>query len=130
MKREAFGGPLINQAVVRHRLAKAGAELETIWSWIEAFVYQMCHMEKEVADSRLGGLTALAKAKSGMVLNECCQCAQLLFGGNGFTESGQGELVAKMMREVAGARIPVSPRCDAKLSSPDADPMNRVVARM
>lgn len=35
MKREAFGSPLINQAVVRHRLAKAGAELETLWAWIE-----------------------------------------------------------------------------------------------
>lgn len=35
MQREAFGGPLINQAVVRHRLAKAGAELETLWSWVE-----------------------------------------------------------------------------------------------
>ena len=110
MKREAFGGPLINQPVVRHRLAKAGAELETCWSWIESFVYQMSHLSKEAADERLGGLTALAKAKSAMVLNECAQCAQLLFGGNGFTESGQGELVAKIAREVAGARIPVSPR--------------------
>ena len=35
MRREAFGSPLIDQAVVRHRLAKAGAELETLWAWIE-----------------------------------------------------------------------------------------------
>ena len=35
MKREAFGNPLINQAVVRHRLATAGAELETPWAWVE-----------------------------------------------------------------------------------------------
>ena len=108
MKREAFGGPLIGQPVVRHRLAKAGAELETCWSWVESFVYQMCYMDKNVADTKMGGLTALAKAKSAMVLNECAQCAQLLFGGNGFTETGQGELVAKIAREVAGARIPVS----------------------
>lgn len=98
----------MNQAVVRNRLARAGAEVETCWSWVESFVYQMCHMEKEAADVKLGGLTALAKAKSGMVINECAQCAQLLFGGNGFTETGQGELVAKIAREVAGSRIPVS----------------------
>ena len=73
-------------------------------------MYQMCHMPKQVADEKLGGLTALCKAKAGMVLNECAQSAQLLFGGNGFTESGQGELVAKIMREVGGARIPVSTR--------------------
>lgn len=108
MKREAFGAPLINQPVVRHRLAKAGAELETCWAWVESFVYQLCHMPKAEADSKLGGLTALCKAKAGMVLNECAQCAQLLFGGAGYTQSGQGELVEKIAREVAGSRIPVS----------------------
>jgi acyl-CoA dehydrogenase len=53
-------------------------------------------MSKEEGDRQLGGLTALAKAKSAMVLNECAQCAVLLFGGNGFTQTGQGELVEGM----------------------------------
>lgn len=65
-------------------------------------------MPKAEADSKLGGLTALCKAKAGMVLNECAQCAQLLFGGAGYTQSGQGELVEKIAREIAGSRIPVS----------------------
>lgn len=108
MKRQAFGKPLIEQPVVRHRLAKAIAELETQWSWVESFVYQMVHLKKDIADEKIGGLTALAKAKSAMVLNECAQCAQLLFGGNGYTKGGQGDLVEKVSREVAGARIPVS----------------------
>ncbi|KAF2217315.1 hypothetical protein CERZMDRAFT_109065 [Cercospora zeae-maydis SCOH1-5] len=106
MKREAFGNPLINQAVVRHRLAKAGAELETLWAWVESFAYQMCHFKKEEADVKIGGLTALAKAKAGLVLNECGQCAQLLFGGNGYTATGQGELVSKIASEIHGARVP------------------------
>ncbi len=109
MKREAFGAPLINQPVVRHRLAKAGALLESQWSWVESFVYQMGRLSEEEADARLGGLTALAKAQAGIVLNECSQCAQLLFGGNGYTQTGQGELIEKISREVAGARIPVRP---------------------
>ena len=108
MKREAFGAPLISQPVVRHRLAKAGALLETQWAWVESFVYQMRHLPKQEADVKLGGLMALAKAQAGMVLNECSQCAQLLFGGNGYTQTGQGELIEKISREVAGARIPVS----------------------
>ena len=111
MKREAFGAPLMNQPVVRHRLAKAGALLESQWSWVESFVYQMSRLPKEVADVKLGGLTALAKAQAAIVLNECAQCAQLLFGGNGYTQSGQGELIEKISREVAGARIPVSMCC-------------------
>lgn len=93
LKREAFGKTLMDQPVVRHRLAKAGAELETMHAWVEQILYQLCHMSKEEGDLKLGGVTALAKAKSAMVLNECAQCAVLLFGGNGFTASGQGELV-------------------------------------
>lgn len=93
MKREAFSKPLIEQPVVRHRLAKAGALLDSLQAWIEAFVYQMTKLSKEEADKRLGGLTALAKAQSGIVLNECAQTAVLLFGGNGYTRTGQGELV-------------------------------------
>lgn len=93
LKREAFGKTLMDQPVVRHRLAKAGAELETMWAWVEQILYQLTHLSKEEGDRQLGGLTALAKAKSAMVLNECAQCAVLLFGGNGFTQTGQGELV-------------------------------------
>ncbi|KAL2825832.1 acyl-CoA dehydrogenase/oxidase [Aspergillus cavernicola] len=106
MKREAFGKTLMDQPVVRHRLAKAGAELETMWAFVEQLLYQLTNMPKEEADRQLGGTTALAKAKSAMVLNECAQCAVLLFGGAGFTKQGQGELVEAILRDVPGARIP------------------------
>ncbi|KAL1983896.1 hypothetical protein VTN96DRAFT_9820 [Rasamsonia emersonii] len=106
LRREAFGQPLIQQPVVRHRLAKAGAELEALSAWIEQFLYQLSRMPKDDADRELGGLTALAKAKAGMVLSECAQCAVLLFGGNGYTRGGQGEIAEKIYREVPGARIP------------------------
>ena len=125
LKREAFNKTLMDQPVVRHRLAKAGAELETMHAWVEQILYQLCHLSKEEGDRRLGGITALAKARSAIVLNECAQCAVLLFGGSGFTASGQGELVEGMRvrvlpysiygsvtneiaiyRDVPGARIP------------------------
>ncbi|KAF1930816.1 short-chain specific acyl-CoA dehydrogenase mitochondrial precursor [Didymella exigua CBS 183.55] len=106
IKREAFGKPLIEQPVVRHRLAKAGILLESQWAWVEQFVYQLTKLSKETADIELGGLTAMVKAQSGIVLNECAQTAQLLFGGNGYTKSGQGELVERISREVPGIRIP------------------------
>lgn len=67
--------------------------VESQWAWVEQFAYQMTQLPKEVADIELGGLTAMAKAQAGIVLNECAQCAQLLFGGNGYTKSGQGELI-------------------------------------
>ena len=106
MKREAFGKTLMDQPVVRHRIAKAGADLESLQAWIYQIVYSLNHMSKEEADEKLGGLTALLKARAGVVLNDCAQTAVLLFGGNGYTRTGQGELVEKIYRDVMGSRIP------------------------
>lgn len=82
----------MDQPVVRHRLAKAGALLESQSAWIESFAYALTKMDKLKADEELGGLTALCKANAGIVLNECAQVAVLLFGGNGYTRTGQGEI--------------------------------------
>ncbi|KAI4164623.1 MAG: hypothetical protein LQ342_001597 [Letrouitia transgressa] len=106
LQREAFGKPLIEQPVVRHRLAKCGAMLEAQWAWIEQFAYQMTKLKKEEVDTELGGLTALAKAQAGIVLDECARCAVLLFGGNGFTVTGKGEISERIYRDVPGVRIP------------------------
>lgn len=38
LKREAFSKTLMDQPVVCHRLAKAGAELESLSAWIEQFL--------------------------------------------------------------------------------------------
>ena len=105
MKREAFGSPLIDQPVVRHRLAICGAQLESQSALVEQLTYQMTKLPKPVADKELGGLTALCKAQAGRVLNECAQCVVLLFGGNGYTRSGQGELVERILRDVPGTRV-------------------------
>ncbi|KFY24479.1 hypothetical protein V493_05208 [Pseudogymnoascus sp. VKM F-4281 (FW-2241)] len=106
LKREAFGKTLMDQPVVRNRLAKCGAELESQSAWVDQFVYQMTKLSKADADLKLGGLTAMVKAQAGRVFDECARCAVLLFGGNGYTRTGQGELVEKIYREVPGARIP------------------------
>ncbi|KAF5601168.1 Medium-chain specific acyl dehydrogenase mitochondrial [Fusarium pseudocircinatum] len=106
LKREAFGKPLMDQPVVRNRLARAGAELESISAWTEQLVYQLSNLEGPDMRQVLGGLLALAKAKAGLVIDECARCAVLLFGGNGYTRTGQGELVEKIYREIPAARIP------------------------
>ncbi|KAF4620211.1 hypothetical protein G7Y89_g14610 [Cudoniella acicularis] len=106
MKREAFGKTLMEQPVVRHRLAKCGADLEAHWAWIEQFVYSMTKLSEEEGNRELGGLTALAKAQAGRVIESCASTAVLLFGGNGYTKTGQGEIAERIYREVPGARIP------------------------
>ena len=92
LKREAFGKTLMEQPVVRHRLANAGANLEAHWAWVEQFVYCMTKLSEQEANVELGGLTAMAKAQAGKVLEACASTAVLLFGGNGYTKSGQGEI--------------------------------------
>jgi acyl-CoA dehydrogenase len=106
LKREAFGKTLLEQPVVRHRIAKAAADLETLQAYVFEFVYQLNNMSKAEADEKLGGPTALLKAKAGMVFAACAETAVLVFGGNGYTRTGQGELVEKIYRDVMGARIP------------------------
>lgn len=106
LQREAFGKTLMDQPVVRQRLARCGAMLETQWAWIEHFVYAMCNMPKHDADRQLGGLTAMAKAQAGLVLDHCARTAVLVHGGNGYTLTGKGQLVEKIYRDVPGARIP------------------------
>lgn len=93
MKREAFGKTLVEQPVVRNRLARCGAMLESQQAWVEQFIYQMANLTKAEADVKLGGLTALAKAQAGIVIAACADCAVILFGGNGYTKTGQGQLV-------------------------------------
>jgi acyl-CoA dehydrogenase len=95
LKREAFGKTLMEQPVVRHRLANCGAELESHWAWIEQFTYCMTKLSEEEANKELGGLTAMAKAQAGKVLEVCASTAVLLFGGNGYTRTGQGEIAER-----------------------------------
>jgi acyl-CoA dehydrogenase len=97
LKREAFGKPLMDQPVVRHRLAKCGAELESHWAWTEQFTYSLTKMSEEEANRELGGLTALLKAQAGRVIESCASTAVLLFGGNGYSKSGQGEVAERML---------------------------------
>lgn len=66
----------------------------------------MTQLPKDDADRELGGLTAMLKAQAGIVLRECADTAVLLFGGNGYTRTGQGALVEMIYRDVPGARIP------------------------
>ena len=40
------------------------------------------------------------------MFKECADAAVLLFGGNGFTQTGQGEIAERLWREVNGQRIP------------------------
>lgn len=92
-KRQAFGKRLIDQQIVRHHLANMGLAVEAEWARIEQIAYALGHLSKEDADRLLASRIALSKVGAGKVLQECVSHAQILFGGNGVTRTGQGELI-------------------------------------
>ena len=102
----------MDQPVVRHRLAKCGALLESQWAWVESFVYQLSKLPKKAADEQLGGFTAMCKAQAGIVLDECARCAVLLFGGNGYTRTGKGEIAESESKQSSNKPLFREPRAD------------------
>jgi acyl-CoA dehydrogenase len=51
LKREAFGKPLMDQPVVRSRLAHAGNRLETMSAWIDQTLYQVRHVSPFISQA-------------------------------------------------------------------------------
>ncbi|PIA92954.1 putative acyl-CoA dehydrogenase 6 [Cercospora beticola] len=105
-KRQAFGKRLIDQPVVRNRLAKAGSMLEAEWARAEQLTHGMNTLPKAESDTLLGGLIAMAKVAAAKTLEHCISHAQVLLGGNSVTRSGQGELIEAISREVGLSRVP------------------------
>lgn len=106
-RREAFGKRLIDQPVVRHRLAKAGAALEAEWARVEQLTYALNTLEKADADLLLAGQIAMAKVGAAKVLEKCVSHAQVLLGGNSVTRSGQGQLIEGMKKILPELFLPL-----------------------
>ncbi|KAM3418711.1 hypothetical protein BST61_g4688 [Cercospora zeina] len=105
-ERRAFGKTLLDQPVVRHRFAKAGAELEGYSAWVDQVGYQCSQLSEEEINKFCGGSICLLKAKGGMVFQECCSTAALVMGAVGYARNESGALIEKLWREVMGTRIP------------------------
>lgn len=54
-QRKVFGKPLINQAVVRAKLAQMISRCEALQAWLENVTYQMCNMAYKEQASKLAG---------------------------------------------------------------------------
>ena len=63
-QRKAFGKRLIDQPVVRHKLAHCIAELESVHNWYENVTYQMTRLPYEQQSIKLGGAVSLLKLQA------------------------------------------------------------------
>jgi len=104
-QRKAFGRSLLNQPVVRMRLAKMSAECEAVTAWHESMTYQMCHMEAHEQGEKLAAKCSLLKYYATRVANEISDDAVNIFGGRAITAGGMGRLVERFQRTYKFAAI-------------------------
>lgn len=99
-QREAFGKKLIDNQVVRQKLAHMARQVEATQGWLLDLVYQIKIMPRNAQLLRLGGPTALLKAQASLMFENCAREASQIFGGLSYTRSGKGERVERLYRDV------------------------------
>jgi alkylation response protein AidB-like acyl-CoA dehydrogenase len=104
-QRKAFGRNLLNQPVVRQRLAKMSAECEAVTAWHEQLTYQMTQMEPHEQAEKLAAKCSLLKYYSTRVAQEISDDAVNIFGGRAITAGGMGRLVERFNRTYKFAAI-------------------------
>lgn len=97
-QRKVFGKNLINQPVVRGKLAEMVADLEAVTSWMENVTYQTTKMGYKEQSEKLAGDIALLKFQSTRVANKVADISTQLLGGRGITQTGMGSRIERFMR--------------------------------
>jgi len=98
LQRKVFGKPLIQQAVIRYKLAEMAAAVETVHSMLEDLTYQMTKMTEHEVNTHLAGPIALLKYKQTRVATIVSDNACQIFGGRAITGTGMGYVVEKFQR--------------------------------
>lgn len=67
--------------------------MEAEWARAEQLTYTLNILGRSEADTLVRVRIAMAKVGAAKVLGKCVSHAQVLFGGNSVTRTGQGEVV-------------------------------------
>ena len=78
-QRRTFSRRLLDHQVLRHKIADMAGRVEAVHALLEQIAYQM---KARVPDSRIGGITALAKVQATTTMEFCAREAAQIFGGN------------------------------------------------
>ncbi|KAI9099326.1 acyl-CoA dehydrogenase/oxidase [Phlyctochytrium arcticum] len=97
-QRMVFGKRLIDQPVIRFKLAEMLAGVEAMQGWIETLTYQMSKMNYKEQSIHLAGPIALMKYQCTRVTQRVSDNAVQIFGGRALTRSGMGRVVETFMR--------------------------------
>lgn len=105
-RRRAFGATLLDQAVVRHKIAQMARKTEATTAYLEQIVYQLSKMSIAEGNARLGGSVALLKAQATATIEYVSNESVKLMGGMGITKGGAGERIEMIFREFKALQIP------------------------
>lgn len=97
-QRLVFGKRLIDQPVIRQKLAKMIALTEAHQSWLETITYQMCNMPYSEQAKHLAGPIGLLKMSSTRAAHEIADESVQIWGGRGLTKTGMGKFIEMFNR--------------------------------
>ncbi|OAJ44746.1 hypothetical protein BDEG_27946 [Batrachochytrium dendrobatidis JEL423] len=104
-QRMVFGKRLIDQPVIRNKLAHMIAEVEATQNWLENITYQMNKMSYKDQANKLAGPIALLKLQCTRVAHNISDQACQIFGGRGITKTGMGHIIESFQRTYKFAAI-------------------------
>jgi len=99
-QRKVFGKPLIEQPVIRQKLAEMVSRVESVQNWLENVTYQMTKMNYAEQSIYLAGPIALLKQTCTRCAYEVSDRACQILGGRSITRSGMGQMVERVQRAI------------------------------
>ena len=103
--RMAFGKRLIDQPVIRFKLAEMTAILECTDAWVDSITHQMNTMTPLEQFEKLAAPIALCKFQTTRAGVKLADHAAQILGGRGVTRTGMGRLIESFKNEVKFASI-------------------------
>merc|ERR1719235_792852 len=104
-QRMAFGKPLIEQPVLRMKLARMAGAVESAYCMLESVTYQMDTMPYAEQAMKLGGPIALLKYQTTRAGTLVADEGVQMFGGRGITRTGMGQNIEKFQKTFKYASI-------------------------
>jgi alkylation response protein AidB-like acyl-CoA dehydrogenase len=104
-KRKTFGKRLIDNPIIRSKLAHMIRQIEASQNWLENLTYQMTQMKGLEQGLKLASPISLLKVQTTVTFEFCAREAVQIFGGIGYTRGGQAEKVERLYREVRAYSI-------------------------
>ncbi|KAF2096895.1 acyl-CoA dehydrogenase family protein [Rhizodiscina lignyota] len=97
-QRLVFGKRLIEEPVIRQKIAKMISHCEADQAWLESITYQMNNLSYAQQSKALGGPIGLLKSFVTRSAHEIADEAVNIFGGRGLTQTGMGSIAEQFHR--------------------------------